>query len=156
MEISGISSLVDRESPRIHGLGEDARVFDISCSLRTPPKNKDSKNLDAIKKANAKRNALKLERNLRQEEYDMLNEAGKSLSNQAPAQIHEFVESVVQRKRDAMRAVLEFDEKIEEVDEELWLLQNISKGETAARVVATIIAARDCQIELKLTYRKPP
>ncbi|KAI0788235.1 hypothetical protein C8Q74DRAFT_1195353 [Fomes fomentarius] len=152
VEISGISSLVDRESPRIHGLGQHARVFDISCSLRTPPNNRDSKNLEAIKNASTKRNALKLERDLRQEEYDMLNEAGKSLSNQAPAQIHGFVESVVQRKRDAMKAVLEFDEKIEEVGEELWLLQNTSNGETTARVVATIIAARDCQIELKLTY----
>ncbi len=39
------------------------------------------------------------------------------MSNQALAQIHGFVESEAQRKRDAMKAVLEFDEQIEEVED---------------------------------------
>ena len=47
-----------------------------------------------------------------------------------------------------------YNEKIEAIDLDIWLIQNSSRGSTGGRVVATILAARDCQVEMKLTYRK--
>ncbi|KAI0706428.1 hypothetical protein C8Q76DRAFT_749605 [Earliella scabrosa] len=154
VEISGISSQVDKESPRIHGLGSAARVFDISCTLRTSPKYRVTKNLALIKEVTTKRNALLLERNLRQEEYDMLNNSslGTALTTEASAQIDPFVDNIIWRKREAMKAVQGYDQQIEEIDDELWTLQNTHQGETAARVVATILAKRDCEVEFQLTY----
>ena len=79
-----------------------------------------------------------------------------ALTTEASARIDTFVDNVVRHKRDAKRAVLEYVGQIEELDDELWTLQNTHKGETAARVVATILTKHECRVEFQLTYRKPP
>ncbi|KAI0706411.1 hypothetical protein C8Q76DRAFT_157803 [Earliella scabrosa] len=152
VEIAGISSQVDDESPRVHGLGAMARLFDISCSFSTPPRHRNTQNLHAIKKATAKRSLLSSERNLRQEEYDMLNQAGKSFATSVPEQYDAFLDNVVRRKRAAMKAVWEYDQQIEESDDELWSLRNNHAGEAGARIVATLLATRECHLEFQLTY----
>ena len=159
VEIYGLSSAIDTESPRIHGLGTAARVFDVSCNLRArPSKYRDTKNLEAIKAVAAKRETLLLEHDVRQEEYEMLKQLSPeaALTTEASARIDTFADNVVRRKRDAKRAVLEYVGQIEELDDELWTLQNTHKGETAARVVATILTKHECRVEFQLTYRKSP
>ncbi|KAI0750045.1 hypothetical protein C8Q80DRAFT_1269826 [Daedaleopsis nitida] len=152
LEISGLSSNVDTESPRIHGLGADARVFDISCTVRPLIKRKNTRNADEVRKLMVNKATLELERNLRQREYDMLDEAGKALANEVPAQLDSFVDNVVRRKRAAMQAVLELNGKIEEAEEELHILRTSHKGEISGWVVATVLAQHACKAEFQLTY----
>ena len=49
---------------------------------------------------------------------------------------------------------LSLDALNEKLEEELYVLENAHKGETAGRVLATILAQRECQVELRLTYRE--
>ncbi len=161
LEITGLSSHVDTESPRIHGLGSDARVFDISCDTRlaNAPGLRPKKHADAVKKLESNIKILDIERNVHRNEYDMLDQAVKSLANDTPAQMDAFMDRFVQRKLNAMTAVMKCEEAIESLNKELWLLNNASKGETAGRVIATILAKRPCTVTFQLTYRtskRPP
>lgn len=97
---------------------------------------------------------LELERNLRQREHDMLDEAGKAFANELPVPLDGFVDNVIRRKRAAMQAVLELNQKIEDAEEELHILRASHKGEISGCVVATILAQHTCQAEFQLTYRE--
>ncbi|KAI0687754.1 hypothetical protein C8T65DRAFT_619921 [Cerioporus squamosus] len=154
LEITGISSRVDKESPRIHGLGADARVFDISCdtNLTSAPGPRIRKNAEALKNLDGQIKALKLERDVRRKEYDMLDEAVKSLAHGKPAELDGFMDSFVRRKRAAMQAVLKCEEEATELNRATWSLNDASKGETAGRVTATILARRECKVVFQLTY----
>ncbi|TFK87177.1 hypothetical protein K466DRAFT_663212 [Polyporus arcularius HHB13444] len=154
LEITGLSSHVDTESPRIHGLDSDARVFDISCDTRlaNAPGLRPKKHADAVKKLESNIKILDIERNVHRNEYDMLDQAVKSLANGTPAQMDAFMDRFVQRKLNAMTAVMKCEEAIESLNKELWLLNNDSKGETAGRVIATILAKRPCTVTFQLTY----
>ncbi len=157
LEIAGISSHVDKESPRIYGLGTDARVFDMSCNtkLSNAPHQRHTKNAAVVKKLVAKRKLLEAERNVRQTEFDLLDDAARSLAHEKATSFDALMDTFVGRKRKAMYTVVETDEHIEELDREIWLLNSSHKGETAAVVTATLLAKRDCTIELLLTYCKP-
>ncbi|KAI1792172.1 hypothetical protein LXA43DRAFT_364276 [Ganoderma leucocontextum] len=154
LEISGISSQVDRESPRIYGLGTNARVFDMSCNakLANAPNQKLTKNAAAIKKLVAKRKLLEAERNVRQTEFSLLDDAARSLAQDKATSFDALMDTFVLRKRDAMQTVVEMAEQIEELEKEIWLLNSSHKGETAAVVGATLLAKRDCKVEFQLAY----
>ncbi|KAI1792158.1 hypothetical protein LXA43DRAFT_1093971 [Ganoderma leucocontextum] len=154
LEISSISSQVDKESPRIYGLGTDARVFDMSCNakLANAPHQKLTKNAAAIKKLVAKRKLLEAERNVRQTEFSLLDDAARSLAQDKATSFDALMDTFVVRKRNAMRTVLEMDEQIEELEKEIWLLDSSHKGETATVVTATLLAKRDCKVEFQLIY----
>ena len=156
LEIAGISSQVDKESPRIYGLGTDARVFDVSCNtkLGNAPHQNNTKNAALIKKLEAKRKLLHAERDVRQTEFDLLDDAARGLAQEQGTSFDSLMDTFVARKRNAMATVIEMDEQIEDVDRELWLLNNSHKGETAAVVTATLLAKRDCKVEFQLTYRE--
>ena len=154
--ISGISNHVDKESPRIYGMGSDARVFDISCSthLARAPHQKYTKDAAAIKRLAAKRKVLQGERDVRQSEFALLDDAARSLAQDKMTSLDSLMDTFVARKRDAKTTIIEMDEQIEELEKEIWLLNNLHKGETAAVVTATVLAKCDCKVELQLTYRK--
>ncbi|TFK87173.1 hypothetical protein K466DRAFT_522882 [Polyporus arcularius HHB13444] len=155
LEITSLSSRVDTQSPRIHGLGSDARVFDISCDtqLTDAPGPRPRKNADAVKNLEMTIKTLEIERNVHLSEYDMLDNAPKSLANGTPTtEMDVFMDRFVQRKLKAMKAVMACDGAIESLNKELWLLNNASKGETAGRVIATILAKRPCTVTFQLTY----
>ncbi|RPD54842.1 hypothetical protein L226DRAFT_616499 [Lentinus tigrinus ALCF2SS1-7] len=154
LEITGISSRVDTESPRIHGLGQDARVFDISCdtNLANAPGPRTRKDTETLKEVTSKIQALELERDVRRTEYDTLDDAVKSMANGKPAELDGFMENFVRRKRAAKQAVWECDQQIATLTKELWLLTDATRGETAGRVVATILAKRECKVAFQLTY----
>ena len=156
VEIVNISSDVDRESPRIHGLGTDARVIDISCNtaLANAPSHKRSKHAADIKKLTAKRKLLEGERAVHQKEFDLLDDAARSLVSDKVTGLDVFMDTYVSRKRNAMRRIVETDEQIEELDKEIWQYKNTHRGETAAVVTANVLAKHDCKLELQLTYRK--
>ncbi|KAM5544783.1 hypothetical protein V8D89_001681 [Ganoderma adspersum] len=66
LEIARIPNHIDKESPRIYGLGTDARVSDILCSTRLayPPLQNHTKNAGAAKKLALKRKLLQAERDV--------------------------------------------------------------------------------------------
>ncbi|EJF59169.1 hypothetical protein BD309DRAFT_953032 [Dichomitus squalens] len=154
VKISNISSHVDRESPRIHGLGTDARVVDISCNttLANAPSHKSSKNAIEIKKLTAKRKLLEGERTVRQRESELLDDGARSLVSDKETGLDVFMETWVSRKRSAMKAIVDLDDQIEALDQEIWQLNNIHKGETAGVVTATVLAKHERKVEVQLTY----
>ncbi|KAI0695487.1 hypothetical protein C8T65DRAFT_584266 [Cerioporus squamosus] len=154
LEITGLSSRVVTESPRIHGLGYDARVFDISCDtkLTHAPGPRPKKNADAVQKVEMTIQTLEIERDVRQNEYDVLDNAAKSLANDKPTQMDAFLDRFVQRKRQALKDVMTSNVAIASLKKQLWLLQNASEGETAGRVIATILSKRARTVTFQLTY----
>ena len=97
---------------------------------------------------------LQGERDVRQTEFDLLDDAARSLAQEKTTSLDSLMDTFLVRKRNAMAMVIAMDEQIEELDKEIWLLNNTHKGETAAVVTATLLAKRDCKIEFQLTYRK--
>ncbi|RDX54090.1 hypothetical protein OH76DRAFT_1415579 [Lentinus brumalis] len=157
LEITGISSRVDKESPRIHGLGADARVFDISCdtNLASAPGPRHRQDAQAVKELNAKISALDLEREVYQHEDNILKNSAimESLVNVLkPTTLDEFVDSIARRKRAAMQTFREYEEQITALKKELWVLTDANKGEISGRVLATIISKRECKAVFQLTY----
>ncbi|PIL32346.1 hypothetical protein GSI_05592 [Ganoderma sinense ZZ0214-1] len=154
LEITSISTQVDKESPRIYGLGTDVRVFDTSCStkLAIGVHQDHTRNAAAIKELKLKRKLLKSERDVRQTEFTLLDDAARALAQDKAASFDTLIDTFVGRKRKAGRAVVEVDEEIEEIEKELWLLKHTHMGDTAAVVTATLLAKRDCKVEFQLTY----
>ncbi|KAM5544768.1 hypothetical protein V8D89_001666, partial [Ganoderma adspersum] len=152
--ISGISSHVDTESPRIYGLGSDARVFDISCNtkLANAPHQKYTKDAAAIKRLVAKRKLLEVELDVRRTEFFVLDETVRLLAKDKATSLDSLMDTFVARKRNAKTTIIEMDEQIEELAKEIWLLNNLHTGATAAVVTATVLAKRDCKVEFQLTY----
>ena len=155
LEITDISSRVDTGSPRIHGLGTDARVFDMSCDtkLAHAPGPRPSKNIDLVSKLELTIKTLETRRDVHRSEYDMLNDAVKSFASGTPAQMDMLMNTYVQRKQTAMKIVMECEVALTSLRKELWLLNSATQGETAGRVNATILAKRACQVTFELTYR---
>ncbi|KAM5544764.1 hypothetical protein V8D89_001662, partial [Ganoderma adspersum] len=154
LEITGIPSHVDKESPRIHGLGTDVRVFDISCNttLANAPHQNHTKNAATVKKLVFKRKMLEMERQVLQTEFTLLDDAARSLAKDKATSLDTLMDTFVTRKRKAGCTVVDIDEQIEELEKEIWVLNNSHKGETAAVVTATLLAKRDCKLEFQLTY----
>ncbi|KAI0695488.1 hypothetical protein C8T65DRAFT_44921 [Cerioporus squamosus] len=154
LEITGISGRVDKESPRIHGLGTDARVFDISCdtNLTTAPGPRYRKDAQVLKELTSKISALELERDVRQSEDLMLDRAIQAVTNGKPSELDGFMDSIMRRKRAAMQASMEYEEQITVLQKELWSLTDVNKGETPGRVIATIVSKRECKAVFQLTY----
>ncbi|KAH9914875.1 uncharacterized protein BXZ73DRAFT_92714 [Epithele typhae] len=139
IEIKNISSQIDAESPRIHGLGQHARVFNIPCAraLTWVPGNTVSRNAEGVKKLASKK-----------KEIDMLNDATSNIRCGEDKEAHlAFMDGLVQRRRDAVNAILQLAEQID-----LWLLENTYKGETAVVITAVVFASRECKMEFQLTY----
>lgn len=129
----------------------------MSCStkLANAPHKQHTKNAAAVKELEAKRKVLAAERTVRQTEFDLLDDAARSLAQDKATSFDSLMDTFVVRKRNAMSIIIEMDEQIEELDQEIWLLNASHKGETAAVVTATLLAKHDCKIEFQLTYCKP-
>ena len=159
IEIAGISNLVEAGSPRIHGLGSDARVFDISCnkSLERAPGPKRSKHAASLKLLGAKEKALAAERDVRNQEIDMLVDVTRSgATGSGDEKQLSFLDGIVKRKRDAAKAVLELEEQLTQIRREIWILVNTHRGHTTSVITTTLLAKRDSQVDFLLTYRSSP
>lgn len=131
-------------------------MFDISCNtkLANAPNHNHTKNAATIKALAAKRKLLEAERDVRQTEFDLLDDAARSLAQEKATSLDSLMDTFLTRKRNAMAMVIAMDEQMEELDKEVWLLNNSHQGETAAVVTATLLAKRDCKVEFQLTYCK--
>ena len=164
LEISGLSSNVDTESPRFTGAPNAVRVQDVVCkrkSGRAPDADEDER-VAAIKSLQAQRNVLKAEQGIRFEEIDLLNDSGRLLTNDTHnhnpdhEKLLAFMDKYVQRKRCIKKAIQDLDQQMEDIDKKMSVLHNARKGQTTTTVIATIIATNDCKVELNLTYCKHP
>ena len=57
------------------------------------------------------------------------------------------------RMRDATKEALALSDQIAALDREGWILNHTHTGDTAAKVLTTIHAKRDVQVEFQMTYR---
>ena len=97
---------------------------------------------------------LETERQVLQTEFTLLDDAARSLAKDKAASLDTLMDTFVSRKRKAGLTVVDIDDQIQELEKEIWVLNNSAKGETAAAVTATLLAKRDCKVEFQLTYRK--
>ncbi len=165
--IKGISSDADSESPRISGTPAGVRVLDVVCR-RHPhdaPDLRDDVTSSQIEANLAASRALAAEREVRQQEVNLLNDAARSITsppqgaNNAAvpnwhAELLGFVDGLVQRQIAAEAALRDLDAKIAALEKSLWLLRSARKGEATTTIVATIVAQSDSKVDLKLTYRE--
>ncbi len=148
IEISGLSSNIDVASASTHDLGSLARIVDVCCDIATVTSSRTDQLTENLRKE------LSAERALRQQEYDALEDATSSLlSNVGPTNIDKILDGIVERKRKAMNAVLELDQKIFRIDQEVQLTCKKHQGDAAAVVSVTVLAEHNCDVELRLTYR---
>ncbi|KAI0750044.1 hypothetical protein C8Q80DRAFT_1314673 [Daedaleopsis nitida] len=152
--ISGLSEKIDKESPRIHGLGSAARVFDVCCHTRTM--NSKTKHKDEIEELIKKKKELGVERSLFQQESRVFDSDNTSvlLTKAYPeVEFENLLDRVAQRKRATSIAIIELDDKISKLEKEINLLGRKHQGEANAVVAATVFADRDCEVTLQLTYQ---
>ena len=125
---------MDTESPRIHGLEGAVRVFDICCTKallggggKGPRecKNATAVEIDSIE---YDRKRLDGERKLRQQEYDCLESAARSFMMRIPIEFLDGLAKIMQQKREAMDAMLDFDEQIAELERKAWALSKSNIG----------------------------
>ncbi|KAI9001458.1 hypothetical protein BD414DRAFT_432034 [Trametes punicea] len=167
VEISGISSSVDPESPRISGVSGDVRVLDVVCRRKPNSlfKTRREENSPEIRELVSKGVALEAERQVLRQEAALLDDsAGLVTKPQAaangqnsgnaivPDQVLDFLEKFVQRKMAVNRALQSLDERIGDLEDKLSTLRNAHKGTATAVITTTIIATSDCKASLNLTY----
>ncbi|KAJ8482399.1 hypothetical protein ONZ51_g5381 [Trametes cubensis] len=160
LEISGLSSKLDTESPRLSGAPGGVRVLDVVCKRkpRDAPDTPEDERSAEIRSLKAERRALQAEQEVRQEEIKLLNDSAQLVThddhnhNPDHDKLLDFMDKYVQRKLGIQKAIRDIFEQIEEVDKRIYVLNNARKGETTTMVTATIIAASDCKVDLNLTY----
>ncbi|KAI0750058.1 hypothetical protein C8Q80DRAFT_1120131 [Daedaleopsis nitida] len=149
VEITGISSNIDTESPRIHGLGNVARVSDVCCHTRSTNSHKiHGDNADVIEGLRKKKRHLGVER----QRQRILEESVGAHALTAGADFETLLNRVAARKGAAMGNLIELDEKISKLEDEIALLGRKHQGEANTVVSATILTEIDCEVTLQLTY----
>ncbi len=83
---------------------------------------------------------------------DVLDEAARAVVNGKLGDLNAFMDSFVQRRRAAQKAVLELTDQIKIIEQEALVLQNSSKGETNAIATLTLHVDRESSVELQLAY----
>ena len=153
IEIRGISSNIDVESPRVHGLGRDARVFDISCNTSSPrePLWRDRKQADELKELRAQRARVYAGRKTREREAALLDDAAASTVKAKGVDV-ELMDQLLERKREATKAVMELKDQLNEIDRAIRVLESGFFGKCETTIVATVIGKRECQVAFQLTY----
>ncbi|KAI0667914.1 hypothetical protein C8Q78DRAFT_1174843 [Trametes maxima] len=158
VEVSGISSVVNPESPRIISAAADVRVLDVVCTRKPgdAPDLLDDERSAEIQSLIAKGRALEAERQVHEEEVALLNDAGSLVATKHdglnPSELLKFVDAHAQRKLALRKAILDLGERIKELEKKLWLLRDARKGEATTIVTVTVIAKVDRKVDLKLTY----
>ena len=97
------------------------RVFGISCTtkLANSPHQRLTKNAVVIKKLIARRKVLEADRDVRQTEFDLLDDAARSLAQDKATSFDSLMDTFVARKQNAMVAVIKMDGQVEELDKEI-------------------------------------
>ncbi|KAI0648701.1 hypothetical protein C8Q79DRAFT_904375 [Trametes meyenii] len=158
VEVSGISSVVNSESPRINSAAADVRVLDVVCTRKPgdAPDLLDDERSTEIQSLIAEGRALEAERRVHEEEVVLLNDAGRLVTtdrgDSTPPELLKFIDAHAQRKLALRKTILSLDERIKELEKKLWLLRKSRKGEATTVVTATVIAKVDRKVDLKLTY----
>lgn len=157
LEISGLSSYIAIDSPRILGLtGDDVRVVGISCTADSGPWAhgwETNKHGDEIRQLEAQLGVLNAELVAYQLGDTLINGLtvglnGASGDGTASTQL-DLVDAIIRRKLENTELVSRIEKKIGDLGRKLNLLRT-RKG----IVNATFFATRaDCQADFQLTYR---
>ncbi|KAI0323511.1 hypothetical protein GY45DRAFT_1332485, partial [Cubamyces sp. BRFM 1775] len=164
VEITGFSSNVDVDSPRISGAPDGVRVLDVVCKRSTaiPPDQEDETTTE-IQELLEKGRALEAERQVRQQEASLLDESARLVTGSGNAsgehhgradhdQLFKFLDQFTQRKFQVQRAVQALDKQILELEKKLAIVRESHMGQVNTVITATIVAATEGQIDLKATY----
>ncbi|KAJ8482397.1 hypothetical protein ONZ51_g5383 [Trametes cubensis] len=164
VEITGFSSNVDVDSPRISGAPDGVRVLDVVCKRSTtiPPDQEDETTAE-IQELLEKGRALETERQVRQQEASLLDESARLVTGSGDAngehhgradhnQLFKFLDEFTQRKFEVQRAVQALDKQISDLGKKLAIVRESRMGQVNTVITATIVAATEAKIDLKVTY----
>ncbi|KAI0788227.1 hypothetical protein C8Q74DRAFT_1349598 [Fomes fomentarius] len=155
VEIRGLSSNIDTDSLRLHASGAaSVRVLESTCRIVPSASffGPDRKHAATLCSLAAKRSRLISEQSVRQKEVEVLDQAARAVVNGNLGDLNAFMDSFVQRRRAAQKAVLELTEQIKMIHQEAFVLQNSSKGETNAIATLALYVERESSVELQLAY----
>ena len=158
VDIVNLSSSIDKESPRIHYGGTEARLFALSCDVprNTSGSLSKSQNVHTITKIRTQKKALYAERGLREQENDAFSSNARILLQKADSnKLESVLDRMMERQRAGKQAIQDLDEQIAKLDQEISELSK-NTGQAGATVSATIVAEQDCDIAFQLTYRERP
>ncbi|KAF9557100.1 hypothetical protein CPC08DRAFT_725306 [Agrocybe pediades] len=166
VQITGLSSSIDTRSLRVSGLGSAARLSDVVCKVDRGALFDDAANADShssteqLRDLSAKKEALESEKNIREQESELLFKYGQTLSGNSqvsPGEMSAFLDQYFARGKKILESITELKEKIAAIDRLIKFEEyeaSIRKGSANGQVDVVISAEDDCSVDLKLTYRR--
>ncbi|KAF4613467.1 hypothetical protein D9613_008122 [Agrocybe pediades] len=164
VQITGLSSSIDTRSLRVSGLGSAARLSDVVCKVDRGALFDDAANADShssteqLRDLSAKKEALESEKNIREQESELLFKYGQTLSGNSqvsPGEMTAFLDQYFARGKKILESITELKEKIAAIDRLIKFEEyeaSIRKGSANGQVDVVISAEDDCSVDLKLTY----
>ena len=139
----------------MHGLGRDAHVFDVICNTASArePLWRDRKQAEELKELRAQRARVYRERKMREREAALLGDAAASTVKARGVDV-ELMDCLLERNRDATKAVMELKDQLNEIDRAIRVMESGFVGKCDTTIVATVIGKRECQVSFQLTYCK--
>lgn len=154
IEITGLSSAIDTESLRISGIGGDAQLADVLCTLDATPNNADSNQTLPIQDAHAKMRDFKFEKEAREAEVDMLFRYGEALGALIlPEQVLLFAKNLTEKKLAVAEEVKRLKAQILELETFIKRSKQPIIGEARAKATIVIVAGEEGATQLTVSYR---
>ncbi|EPQ59620.1 hypothetical protein GLOTRDRAFT_136449 [Gloeophyllum trabeum ATCC 11539] len=155
--ITGLSGHIDTRSVRVSGLGEDASLFDVVCTVSKDSKPDESDGPERVRVLKAQKSILEGEKSVREREAELLMNYGKTLQGDhiTPAQMTAFLDNFVERGRKNLEATVVLEQRIidmgREIEEETKKAPS-RVGTANGQVTVVLSSEAGGHIELTLTY----
>ena len=153
IEVTNLSSIAERESFRVDGLG-NARLVVVQCSLDRCPEIPKS---DPIRDLYSQLDELQTEKSAREEEVAILKAYGKSMVDKpdlTPDQADAFSDTLYDKILACAERVRDLDERIARLNQRINKVQTSKVGAAYTKATITILADEDGPAQLRLIYRE--
>ncbi|TFK56143.1 hypothetical protein OE88DRAFT_1652769 [Heliocybe sulcata] len=157
VNITGLSGRIDTRSVRVSGLGDNASLFDVMCTVGEGTNTTSSDGSETLRLLRAKKSILEDQRHVREREAELLMNYGKTLQGDhvTPIQMTAFLDSFLERGVKNSEAKSDLTERIAEVDRQIQ--EEMKKassrvGQANSQVTVVIASEAGGPAELTLTY----
>ncbi|KZT28781.1 hypothetical protein NEOLEDRAFT_1128996 [Neolentinus lepideus HHB14362 ss-1] len=157
VNITGLSSRIDTRSVRVSGLGDNATLFDVMCTVSEEENITDADVSQTVRPLQTKRTLLEEERLVREREAELLMLYGKTLKGDhiLPAQMTTFLDNFLERGQKNLEAKSELTERIAEIDRQVQEEKKRAPskvGQANGQVAVVISSEAGGRVDLTLTY----
>ncbi|KZT23516.1 hypothetical protein NEOLEDRAFT_1179970 [Neolentinus lepideus HHB14362 ss-1] len=157
VNITGLSSRIDTRSVRVSGLGDNATLFDVMCTVSEEANIADADISQTVRSLQTKRTLLEEERSVRDREAELLMLYGRTLQGDhiSPAQMTAFLDNFLERGQKNLEAKSELTERIADVDRQIQEEKKKAPskvGQANGQVAVVISSEAGGRVDLTLTY----